>query len=131
MPIIKYVIQLAAYYHIVQDLSKPTKFESIVDRILHFNAAGLFDESVLMVPETIRTQSHLIDEKIRFIDMGNFSDPGGWELKDRFESVADNHPGVHLVRDGIGYFKVKPNRGDLLEIMGIGKECPGRFKGYG
>ncbi|MGD8666511.1 MAG: hypothetical protein PVI58_10965 [Desulfobacterales bacterium] len=101
-----------------------------MDRILHFNAPGLFDKPVLVVPEAIWTQSHLINEKIWFSDMGNFSDPGGGKLKERFESVSDDHSGNHFIRNGMGDLKIKPNRSDLLKIMRVGKEFPGRFKGY-
>jgi hypothetical protein len=62
--------------------------------------------------------------------MGNFSDPCGGQSKKGSESVADDHPGIHVAGNGIGYLKIKPDRCDLLKIMGIGEECPGRFKGY-
>ena len=63
--------------------------------------------------------------------MRNFGDPGGWHPKKRFQTVTDDHAGVHFFRNAVGYFKIKPNRGDLLEVMGIGKKIPGGLDGYG
>lgn len=67
LPVIKNVIQLGAYYHIVQDLSKPSKLEGIINCILHLDALGGFYKPMLMVPESIRAKAHFIDKKQRFI----------------------------------------------------------------
>ena len=51
LPVIKNAIQLDVYYHIVQDLSKPTILEGIVDCVSHFDTFGFFDKPMLVVPE--------------------------------------------------------------------------------
>lgn len=131
LPIVKDFNQLSAYYHIVHDLSKKSKPQSIVNLIQRLNSVYLLDKPMLVVPKAVWPEAHFIYKENGGLDVGNFGNPGRWHTKNGFQVKLDDHTGVHFLRNRVGYFEIEPGRGDLLEIIGIGKKIPGGFNGYG
>ena len=74
----------------------------------HLNAFRNGFEMMLMMPKTKRTRPHLIHKAIRIFNMRDFSYPGGWKTKNCFKPISDDHPWIHLIRNFIGNFEIKP-----------------------
>ena len=83
---------------------------------------------VLVMPETVRTETLLIHEQVRLPDMGDLGHPADRYSKQRTGRVRDDHPRIHPGRRSGGDFDPEGRGRHSPEVPRVGKELPGDGK---
>lgn len=98
---------------------------------MHFDSVVFRGEAVLMMPEAIRPETLLVDEKIRPLYMGDFCNPRQRNPEHGLNPVGNDHTGVHFFRQRRSNGHVQPGRGDQGKIYRAGEKFPGSLDGQG
>jgi hypothetical protein len=101
-----------------------------MNQIVHFNALLDRFKTVLMVPETIRAKSLLVNKEMGTLNVSYFGSPVDGHLQKRPDGVGDNLSGVGSACWWRRNVKIHTRRCDLHQVTGIREEIPGFLNTY-
>lgn len=122
---LKDLLQLRTNQNGLHQFAKNPKRRAVGDDVRHADAAVDLFQSVLVMPNGIRTEALLVDEELAWLYLGDLRDPVSFDTRKRVDVVTDDLTGIGVLPIDLGFdLKTHGLGGDLLQILGTGNEVP-------
>lgn len=124
LPEIKDLFQSFSNDKSVHQRSDRSVFQQVVYRVDHFDTAVHRPEVMLVMPKSIRSETLIVHEIVRGVDVGDLGNPSDRYSEQGRQPLADHHPLKHTIRDLSMNHEVQPGRCNGREIKRRGEELP-------
>ncbi len=91
----EYTFKLPSDEPTAEHPSRRAEGEGIMHEVFHRGSSFHLAEVVLVMPETVGTETLLVHEQVRLPDMGDLGHPADRDPKQRPDRVRDDHPWNH------------------------------------
>src|SRR5579883_1296836 len=92
--------------------------------IFYLDAALGFAENMLVMPEAVRTETLLVNEQARLVNVTYLCNPINGKIQERTHAISYYHSGVHLFRNFGCDSEVHPRRRNQRQVARVREEVP-------